>query len=194
MQYQWSWGSDTWDSGSRVLGSLAVRLATLVVCGSCGVPHSCSFFLKKQRIQRCTVCRVGKAEHPGVLWGSWRHRVDKGFMAGPEMVVVVSGNKKQCSRQLQCKVPCAGNVINSSLFINSSLSSLSSTSHAVCRGGLAMGGFGYRGGRGGGRGRGRGHFIYLAMYCTTTWYFALKGLRTMKDFEQASFQLIQISH
>ncbi len=34
--------------------------------------------------------------------------------------------------QLQCEVPCGvGNVINSSLFINSSLSSLSSTSHAV---------------------------------------------------------------
>ncbi len=44
-------------------------------------------------------------------------------------------NKKQCSRQLQCEVPCGvGNVISSSLFINSSLSSLSSTSHAVCRG------------------------------------------------------------
>ncbi len=41
-------------------------------------------------------------------------------------------SSKQCSRQLQCEVPCCvGNVINSSLFINSSLSSLSSTSHAV---------------------------------------------------------------
>ncbi len=28
---------------------------------------------------------------------------------------------------------------------------------------------------------GRGHFIHLAMYCTTTWYFALKGLRTISD-------------
>ncbi len=37
-------------------------------------------------------------------------------------------NKKQGSRQLQCEVPCAGNVVNSSL-------SLSSTSHAVHRGG-----------------------------------------------------------
>ena len=26
---------------------------------------------------------------------------------------------------------------------------------------------------------GRGHFIHLAMYCTTTWCFALKGLRTI---------------
>ncbi len=43
-------------------------------------------------------------------------------------------NKKQCSRQLQCHDSCGvGNVINSSLFINSSLSSLSSTSHdAFC--------------------------------------------------------------
>ncbi len=45
-------------------------------------------------------------------------------------------NKKQCSRQLQCEVPCGiGDVVNSSLFINSSLSSLSSTSHAVHGGG-----------------------------------------------------------
>ncbi len=62
-----------------------------------------------------------------------------------------SQNKKQCSRQVQCEVPCSvGNVINSSLFINSSLSSLSSTSHVVflsstgggsgCRGGSACGG------------------------------------------------------
>ncbi len=42
-------------------------------------------------------------------------------------------NKKQCSRQLQCEVPCSiGNVINSSLFINYSWSSLSSTSHTAC--------------------------------------------------------------
>ncbi len=66
-----------------------------------------------------------------------------------------SQNKKQCSRQLQCEVPCdVGIVINSSLFINSSLSSLSSTSHAVqggvfqlqggptVRGGLGQGGLG----------------------------------------------------
>ncbi len=45
----------------------------------------------------------------------------------------VNINKKQCSRQLQCKVPCGiSDVMNSFLFINSSLSSLSSTSHAVC--------------------------------------------------------------
>ncbi len=28
---------------------------------------------------------------------------------------------------------------------------------------------------------GRGHFIHLAMYCTTTWCFTLKGLRTTKQ-------------
>ena len=56
---------------------------------------------------------------------------------------VACRNKNQCSRQLQCEVPCGvGNVINSSLFIKSSLSSLSSTSHAVHRGGLATGGQG----------------------------------------------------
>ncbi len=47
-------------------------------------------------------------------------------------------NEKQCSRQLQCEVPCGvSNVVNSSLFINSSLSSLSSTSHAICKGGVS---------------------------------------------------------
>ena len=50
-------------------------------------------------------------------------------------------NEKQCSWQLQCEVPCSiGSVVNSSLFINSSLSSLSSTSYAVRRLGLAAGG------------------------------------------------------
>ncbi len=43
-------------------------------------------------------------------------------------------------------------------------------------GGRGVGGGGW--GRGF-RGRGRGHFIHLAIYCTTTWCFALKGLRTM---------------
>ncbi len=62
-------------------------------------------------------------------------------------------NKKQCSRQLQCDVPCGvGNVINSSLFIKSSLSSLSSTSHA----GPPPSGGGVWQGRGSGRGRGLG--------------------------------------
>ncbi len=75
-------------------------------------------------------------------------------------------NKKQCSRQLQCEVPCGiGDVVNSSLFINSSLSSLSSTSHAVYRGShlwqgggvcLQQGGFASSGGRGAHRGRGTG--------------------------------------
>ncbi len=42
------------------------------------------------------------------------------------------------------------------------------------------GGGGSRGGGAKGEG-GRGHFIHLAIYCTTTWCFALKGLRTMSD-------------
>ncbi len=63
-------------------------------------------------------------------------------------------NKKQCSRQLQCEVSCSVSDV-----INYSLSSLSSTSHAVPRGG----GSGRRGGLGGGggglgRGRGQGTF------------------------------------
>ena len=52
----------------------------------------------------------------------------------------------------------AGNVVDSSL------SSLSSP-WASSRGGVG----------------GRGHFIHLAIYCTTTWCFALKGLRTIKN-------------
>ncbi len=77
-------------------------------------------------------------------------------------------NNKQCSRQLQCEVPCGiGNGVNSSSFINSSLSSLSSTSHVVhtvC-GGPASAGGGVSRGRGvwqgegePGRGRGQGSF------------------------------------
>ncbi len=68
-------------------------------------------------------------------------------------------NKKQCSRQLQCEVPCTGNVINSSLFINSSLSSLSSTSHAVCRGVQPQVGEGVAEGRGLGQGVGGGEGV-----------------------------------
>ena len=95
------------------------------------------------------------------------------------------GNRmKHCSRQLQYEVPCGvGNVINSSLFTNSSLSSLSSTRYAVRRGqGVPTFGRGFhlwwgRGGLAGGGGR--GHFSTAAIYCTTTWGFALKGLRTI---------------
>ncbi len=97
-------------------------------------------------------------------------------------------NKKQCSRQLQCEVPCSvGNVVNSSLF-NSSWSSLSSTSHADFAGGVWPGGVWPWGGlaAGGVWPRGgvwlwgdRGHFGPAAIYCITTWCFALKGLRTI---------------
>ncbi len=54
-------------------------------------------------------------------------------------------NKKQCSRQLQCEVPCAGNVVNSSCLLV-----LSSP-----RGGGGVGGGGGSS-RGSGRGRGPG--------------------------------------
>ena len=37
---------------------------------------------------------------------------------------------------------------------------------------------------------GRGHFIHLAIHCTATWCFALKGLRTMKG----SLQCVRPSH
>ncbi len=55
-------------------------------------------------------------------------------------------------------------------------------------GGAAIGGIwpwgvqvgeGFGGGEGVKGGGGRGCFIHLAIYCTTTWCFALKGLRTM---------------
>ena len=44
---------------------------------------------------------------------------------------------------------------------------------------LLQRGYGAGGGGGGLGGGGRGHFIHLAIYCTTTWCFALKGLHTM---------------
>ncbi len=61
---------------------------------------------------------------------------------------------------------------------------MSSTSHAVfCRGGSSQGGVWPGGGWGGGGlgkgGGGRGHFGPAAIYCITTWCFALKGLRTI---------------
>ncbi len=51
-------------------------------------------------------------------------------------------------------------------------------------GGVQQGGVGSGGGGGpagglGGGGGGKGHFIQPVIYCTTTWCFALKGLRTM---------------
>ncbi len=42
-----------------------------------------------------------------------------------------------------------------------------------------------------GRGRGRGHFIHLAIYCTATWCFVLKGLRTtMHQSESSVFSIL----
>ncbi len=60
--------------------------------------------------------------------------------------------------------------------VDSSLSSLPSLWGSGGGGGLV-------GERGWGRGRrgGRGYFIHLAIYCTTTWCFALKGLRTTNN-------------
>ncbi len=94
-------------------------------------------------------------------------------------------NKKQCSRQLQGEVPCAGNVVNSSLFINSSLSSLSSTRHACCPqgGGLAAGGVGHGGGGGeglGGRGQGTFHRPCHLLHYHMVLRPWQKGLRTIK--------------
>ncbi len=91
-------------------------------------------------------------------------------------------NKKQCSRQLQCEVPCGtGNVINSFLFINSSLSSLSSTNHAVhqdgggssCRGGLRQGEGGW------GRGKGAGDISIQLPYTALS-----HGASPKRDFAQ----------
>ncbi len=65
-------------------------------------------------------------------------------------------NEKQCSRQLQCEVPCTATVASHICF-------------CLCVGGGVPGGYGgVRGGYGGVRG-GRGHFIHLAIYSTTTW-------------------------
>ncbi len=93
-------------------------------------------------------------------------------------------NKKQCSRQLQCEVP-GGNVVNSSLFINSSLSSLSFTSHAIHGGVLPPAeGSCFRQGGGSclrwGRFQSSCHNCTITN-CTITWCFALKGLRTTRN-------------
>ncbi len=68
----------------------------------------------------------------------------------------------------------AGNVADSSL------SSLSSTGGPGARG---FGGRGLERGTGAKGGGGRGHFIHLAIYCTTTWCFTLKGLRTTSEWQ-----------
>ncbi len=81
-------------------------------------------------------------------------------------------NKEQCSRQLQCEVPCGvGYVINSSLFINSSILPCSPCLPPVMLDPPPLGDP-----PGGGDG---GHFIHPAIYCTTTWCFTLKGLHTI---------------
>ncbi len=120
--------------------------------------------------------------------------------------VPVDQNNEQCSRFSSAK-SLAGNVVDPSL---SSLSSTSHAGHGgggpVGEGGPMGEGFGGGGwgrgrglggleegegvwGGGGGLGEGEGvgggegarrHFIHLALYCTTTWCFAPKGLRTMR--------------
>ncbi len=45
-----------------------------------------------------------------------------------------------------------------------------------------------------GGGGGWGHFIHLAMYCTTTWCFALKGLRTIRANEGSPKQFIETTY
>ncbi len=81
-----------------------------------------------------------------------------------------------------------GNISAKSLASNvtdSSLSSLSSVGEGPGVGGSGARGVWRQGGWGGGGGQGgggRGHFIYLAIYCTTTWCFALR------DFAQISGQ------
>ncbi len=95
----------------------------------------------------------------------------------------VSNCTTRSSAQGNCSAKSlAGNVINSSL------SFLSSRGGVQGQGGLG-GGLGRGGGWGGGEGfgegegdlggGGRGHCIHLAIYCTATWCFALKGLRTI---------------
>ncbi len=91
------------------------------------------------------------------------HRVARGHAAAARLSEIRHDVSMRSSAQGNCSAKSlAGNVVNSSL---SSLSSRRGSS---------------RGGGIGGRGRDRGHFIHLAIYCTTTWCFALKGLRTMR--------------
>ncbi len=76
----------------------------------------------------------------------------------------------------------AGNVTDSSL---SSLYSAKEGSGGKGVWGRGFGGRGVGEGEGGAQGGGgRGHFIHLAIYCTTTWCIALKGLRTIRGSER----------
>ncbi len=86
-------------------------------------------------------------------------------LRAPGRSTVNTVNKKQCSRQLQCEVP----------YRPVMLSILPCPPCLLRKGGGLAGGVGSRG-----RGGGRGHFIQPAIYCTTTWCFTLKGLRTTR--------------
>ncbi len=43
-------------------------------------------------------------------------------------------------------------------------------------------------------GGGRGHFIHLAIHCTTTWRFALKGLRTITQLKTSREPRATMTH
>ncbi len=103
-------------------------------------------------------------------------------------VVFRSGGSQGLSVAIKTRSSAQGNCSAKSLagnVIDSSLSSLSGKGGGWWgEGGLVEGRGGWwgRGGEGEGGWRGvggRGHFICPAINCTTTWCFALKGLRTM---------------
>ncbi len=145
-----------------------------LICGILWQPWMANLCIQMIFVKYCLNIKMAtEASTPwwgrSVVWHTWPE------LSEPPLDGMRCINKMQCSRQLQCKVPCSvGGVINSSLFIESSLSS---TNHTVHGGGLPP----VAGSRVPRGGWGRGHFSPAAIYCTTTWCFAPKGLRTIKD-------------
>ncbi len=100
-------------------------------------------------------------------------RAESSASSGRETTICLVPPRTRSSAQGNCSAKSlAGNVTCSSLFSLSSRGGGSRGGGSGQREEVGGGGWGYGGGC-------RGHFIHLAMYCTTTWCFALKGLRTI---------------
>ncbi len=119
-------------------------------------------------------CGRSRRGNPGadLSWG------DKMGAAPWDVGSIRGGGGCTCPTRSSAQGNCSAKSLAGDV-VNSSLSSLSSLWGVQWGEGGLVGGGGLAGGGGGGGGGGRGHFIHPAIYCTTTWSFALKGLRTM---------------
>ncbi len=148
----------------------------LWVCSSSEVIFFRGCTVKSQWSSSSGVVRCGEWQQDSLDWTTMRSQDDSWGCK--------KRNRRNVEQEAVLKATAvrsplpAGNVVDSSL---SSLSSLWGVQQG--KGGLA-GGRGGQVGRGlgrglGGGGGGRGNFIHPAIYCTTTWCFGLKGLRTV---------------